>query len=144
MLNDSGGIFKSIYEKNSKVFIDTCSLLFGDTIDEHKAIINGFFSDLSVYILKYKNKNPLIVPLKVCEEIQVHKEDYTDAILSQKATYTLCILKRMEKNNLVQFRGEKMILFQIIFFSMFFLNSDLIITWSSLLKMLNFLKIFLN
>lgn len=107
MLDDSG-LLNSIFKRESKIFIDTCSLLFiGNTIEEHALMLDRFFECIINCKMKYINKTRVIVPLKVYQEVEKHKKDNSKGIISKKAEYTQAVLYRLYKSGDIIIKGEK-------------------------------------
>lgn len=87
-------LIKDICE-NSKVFIDTCSLLE-----------SSFFQIESILFKKLKKANQkLIVPKKVVDELNKHSAS-TDASLARAAKRALKHLAVQQQNNLISIKGD--------------------------------------
>lgn len=84
------------YVKEWKIFIDTCSILHID--------INKFWMNIYPLLEKYNKK--IIVPLRVIEELEKHKENISNANLSKRAKEALISLEYLRKKNLLEIRGE--------------------------------------
>lgn len=86
---------KEIFEdKNSRIFVDTCSLMYESAEYIFEALISFFIS--------YNKK--LIVPLKVTDELDRHTKNPK---LQNKANLAKSILKKYESNQILDRRGEK-------------------------------------
>ena len=84
------------YVKEWKIFIDTCSILHID--------INKFWMNIYPLLEKYNKK--IIVPLRVIEELEKHKENISNANLSKRAKEALISLEYLRKKDLLEIRGE--------------------------------------
>lgn len=83
--------------KNYKVFMDTCSLLNPNA--------ELFFEHLTPLLRTYNN--PLIIPVRVVEEVQKKQADTSNEELARCARHALRWLKKLQGENLVVFRGEE-------------------------------------
>lgn len=90
--------------KNSRVLIDTCSLIY---IEEHH--LDKVWENFSI-LHKYTNK-PIIVPASVVNELDKHRKkkissDIKDRTLAQYAGKAIDRLVAMQKEDIVQIAGD--------------------------------------
>ena len=85
------------YVKNYKIFIDTCSIL-----DEG---VNKFWINIIPLLQEYQNR--IIIPHRVFEELNKHATNTTKVKLAKDAVKSLRFLEQLNKNKLIEIRGEK-------------------------------------
>lgn len=82
--------------KKHKIFIDTCSLL-----SPHAG---QFWKNIIPFLKKYNNR--VIIPQKVIEELKKHSKQSEKTDLASASLQTLKFLTQLQKQSLIDVRGE--------------------------------------
>ena len=85
------------YVKDSKIFIDTCSILHPKS--------DRFWENIIPFLIQYQKK--VIIPLRCIEELEKHKANTEKQKLADKANNCLKTLEKLIKAGFVEVRGEK-------------------------------------